>query len=510
VVETKPLQNEAIRVTRNTKRSTQMVMRMIALVRTVLRWSLIGLLLGSVTGCSHPVHQPQPPVELPGSFSSTGSIPPPEQWWQAFEDDDLNALIERALTSNFNLQAAWERLAQAHAVARQTDAALWPQATGQAGAGRTRQEDDRGTTYTSLYSVGVAASYEVDLWSRLNATRQAAWLDARATRDTLDTAAITLSASMANTWYQLAEAKALVRIAREQIETNKKVLDLVTVQFRKGVASAADVLRQRQLVTSTEATLITAEETVALLQYTLSVLIGAPPELAWQQSAIDLPTLPPMPNPGVPSEVLLRRPDVRRAYHQVQAADQRLAVAIADQYPRLSLSASATTSVASVSDLFDDWLANLATNAVQPLFDADRRKAEIQRQRAIVRERFHTWSQTILEVLQDVETALTQERQQTQLLDNLNVQLALARETYQRNRESFMKGQANYIRVLESLQSLQSLERQAVRARRILIQRRIDLYRSIAGPWDLPAPTLARVDDPDRRTSNAQGMSQNN
>jgi NodT family efflux transporter outer membrane factor (OMF) lipoprotein len=431
-------------------------------------------------------------VTVPQTFSTSGTAPLPENWWQAFEDKALDALIEKALTDNFDLQSAWDRLAQAHAVARQTDASLWPQASAQAGASRSRREANGDTTYTSLYSIGVAASYEVDLWSYLRSTQRAAWLDVQASQDAAETAAITLSATVANTWYQLAEAKALLRIARDQVETNKKVLNIVTVQFRNGAAAAADVLRQRQLVASTEATVISAEETAALLQYTLSVLIGTEPRLAWQQAEIDLPALPPMPDPGVPSQVLLRRPDVRLAYRQVQAADQRLAAAIADQYPRLSLSANVETTAPSIRELFDDWLANLAGNLAQPLIDAGRRKAEVQRQEAIVSERMHAWSQAILEALQDVEAALTQEQQQARLLANLNVRLPLARQTYERNRERFIKGQTDYIRVLESLQSLQALELSVVRAQRTLIQHRIDLYRSIAGPGDVSHPALAR------------------
>ena len=466
---------------------------------------MILLLAG---GCQHPVAEPEMAVSVPERFSSAGQAPLPEEWWQTFEDETLDALIDQALTHNFDLQSAWDRLAQAHALARQANSGLWPQASLDADASRTRRDSDDQAIYSSLYSIGVAASYEVDLWSRVRATRQAAWLDARATRDALDTAAITLAASVASTWYQLAEAKDLVRIAAEQIETNEQVLDIVVFQFRKGAATAADVLRQRQLVASTKATLILAEEGVMLLQYTLSVLVGAPPEQAWQQAAIALPMLPPMPNPGLPTDVLLRRPDVRLAYRRVQAADQRLAVAIANQYPRLSLSASAATSAPSVHNLFDDWLANLAANLLQPLFDAGRRRAEVQQQRAVVRERFHAWSQTILDALLDVEIALTQERQQARLFDNLSQQLDLARQTYDRIRESFVKGQVDYIRVLESLTSLQALERQVVRAQHTLIQRRIALYRSIAGPWDLPQPALVQAADADNMASNSQSMIQ--
>jgi len=460
---------------------------------------LTAVVLALVAGCSRELREPATPVDVPTSFSASGPAPLQAKWWEAFEDEGLNVLIEQALTGNPTLQTAWDRLAQAQAVAEQAAAILWPQADVQAGAGRTRTENERGTMYSTLYSVGVAAAYEVDLWSRLKSTRRAAWLDVQAGRDAVDTAAITVAASIAYTWYQLAEAKALLQIADEQIETNKKVLDIVTVQFRTGKAAAADVLRQRQLVAATEAQALLAEKTVHLLQYTLSVLLGKRPELAWQQTTIWLPELPLQPAPGVPTEVLWRRPDVRQAYRGVQAADQRLAAAVAEQYPRLSLSARAETSAVSVHNLFDDWLANLAANAVQPLFDADQRKAEVQRQKAIVSQSIHNWSQTILEALEDVEAALTQERQQRQLVENIELRLRLARRTYERIRESFIKGQVDYIRVLESLQSLQGLERDLVTARRTLVQFRIDLYRSIAGGFALPQPRLAQV-DAQRRT----------
>jgi NodT family efflux transporter outer membrane factor (OMF) lipoprotein len=429
---------------------------------------------------------------VPDAFSTTGSGPLSAQWWRAFGDEELDALIAEALTDNFDLRVAWDRLIQAEAIARKADAPLLPQVDLTAGARRTRQEAGGATSRGSLYSLGLAAGYEVDLWSRLSSASRAAWLDAEAQRDAVDTAAITLSASVAVTWYQLAEAKSQVRIAREQIQTNEDVLKIVSVRRQKGVARAADFYRQRQLVAATEAQLIVAEEAVELLQYQLSVLIGNNPELSWQGAMPDFPDLPPMPELGVPADVLLRRPDVRRDYRQIQAADQRLAAAIADQYPRISISANIeTSSTTSVGDLFDDWLANLAANAIQPLFDADRRKAEVQRQEAVVAERFDIWSRTTLAALEDVEGALTRQRQQALLLESLENQLELARQTYSRIRESYIKGQVEYIRVLESLQSMQTLERNVVTARRILIQRRIDLYRSTAEPCDPPQPAQA-------------------
>ncbi len=464
------------------------------MVERIHKQILIGLLFLMVGGCKHSLNEPAMPVQVPDSFSTTGTVPMHTKWWRAFKDNGLNNLIDQALTNNFDLRVAWDRLAQAQAVAEQRNASLWPQANLTAEIGRTRQEASGVVNYRSLYSIGVAASYEVDLWSELRSSQRAAWLDVEAQRDAIDTAAITLAASIANTWYQLAEAKALTRIAREQIKTNEDVLKIVTVKWRKGAARAADVYRQRQLVASTEAQLIAAVETVQLLQYALSVLIGEKPESTWREISIESPKLPPIPKLGVPAEVLLRRPDVRQSYRQVQAADQRLASAIADQYPRLSFSAYAeTSSTIKVSDLFDDWLANLAANAVQPLFDRELRKAEVRRQKAIVSERIHAWSQTILDALEEVEAALMRERQQAELIKNLEYRLELARQTYTRNQESYIKGQVDYIRVLESLESLQALERNVATAQRTLIQRRIDLYRSIAGSCELQQPELAQI-----------------
>lgn len=470
------------------KRRTNVVTTMKHIANVARRIVLVAVLIGLAGGCTKSARQPQASFDVPEAFSSTGSEPLRQRWWHAFDDGRLSALIDEALAGSFTLQTAWDRLAQAEAVAERTGAALWPDATLQAGAGRSMRRDDFGTTYTGFYSVGVAAGYEIDLWSRLRSTQKAAWLDAAGGRDAVDTAAITLAASVAGTWYQLAEAKALAQIDREQIQTNSQVLEVVTIQFRKGVAAAADVLRQRQLIESSRTRLILAEEAISLLQYTLAVLIGRPPTLAWSETSVSLPVLPPPPNSGVPSEVLWRRPDVRRAYRRVQAADYRLAAAIAEQYPRVSLSAEVETSSVKVRDLFDDWLANLAGNAVQPLFDADLRKAEVRRQRAVLRESIHIWNQAVLDALQDVETALTQERQQGLLVESLRNQLELARETYERNRERFIKGQVDYIRVLESLTTLQTLERSVVSAEHVLIQRRIDLYRSLAGPFELTAP----------------------
>ena len=203
-----------------------------------------------------------------------------------------------------------------------------------------------------------------------------------------------------------------------------------------------------------------------------------------------------LPQIDVPAVVIQRRPDVVSAYRTVQAADQRLASAIADQYPVISISASAETSAAKASDLFDDWLGNLGANLTGPLFDAGFRKAEAERTRAVLSERLNTYSQSVLEALQETEDAITQESHQRMFIESLQKQLALAHNVYERTYEYYLKGQLDYLRVLTALVSMQGLEQRELTARRILIERRIDLCRSIAGGWPMQRPENAEPMNP--------------
>ncbi len=454
----------------------------------IFSWLVCGGILWVTGGCTPQNVEMEIPFALPDAFSMQGTESIPDPWWQAFGDADLNRIIDTCLRQNLDLKAAWDRLDQAEALARKTDSSLWPWVDAKAGLSRKRLETAGQSDYSSTYSMGLAAGYEVDVWSQLHSTQRAAWLGAEATQETIHTLAISLAASVAETWYQLAQAQALAQVTRAQVETNQQVLQVVTTQFRKGMASAADVLRQRQLVAATEALRISVDEAQSLLQHQLCILIGAIPSLSWQDTIISLPELRPLPDPGIPSDLLWRRPDVRGGYRIVQAADYRLAAAIADQYPRFSLSGTVETTAPSVHDLFDDWLANLIANAVQPMFDAGLRQAEVRRQRALRSESLHVWERIILNSLKEVEDALVRERYLTQTSDNLNRQLSMARQTSELNRDRYIKGQIDYIRVLESLQSLQSLERNVILAQYEVIRNRINLYRSLAGGWDIARP----------------------
>jgi len=449
-------------------------------------------LLVAFGGCNNPKPRTVTPAfELPQEFSTPGVEPMPQQWWNSLGDAELNAVIEEALTENFTIRSAWDRLTQAEQTAIKAGAGLFPSVTYHAGAERLRRRASGDVTYTSDYSARLGAGYEVDLWKRVRSARLAAVLDAQAAQDNVNAAAMTLTSAIAKTWYQLAEAKQQQKIISRQIQTNEKILEVIKLQFRKAQVGAADVFSQQQLVQSGQGQLIRVQEDIALLQHQLSILMGRTPAAWWSSQSIDLVTLERLPQIDIPAVVIQRRPDVISAYRAVQAADQRLASAIADQYPTISLSAAAETSAVKIHDLFDDWLANLAANLTGPLFDAGLRKAEVRRTEAVVSEKLHDYSQSVLEALKETEDAIHQEYYQRQYVESLQKQLTLAQNVYERTYQNYLKGQQDYIRVLSALVSMQNLERNELAARRILIEHRIDLCRSIAGGWPVPRPQIA-------------------
>jgi NodT family efflux transporter outer membrane factor (OMF) lipoprotein len=463
---------------------------------TIARGIYVVLIFGSfvLQGCrSVEKREPVVPFSMPETFSSGGPAIIPDKWWLSFDDPGLSEAIEQGISGNFSIRTVWDRLLQAEQTAVIAGADLYPQADYAARARRQYDRVDGTGTYGSRFNLGVGAAYEIDLWGRVNSLHQAALLDAEAAYERVDAAAISLSAAIAQTWYRLAEAKLQEQLIASQVDANEKVLTIIRLQFRQGQIGAANVFRQEQLVEGTRGQVVTVQSEIVLLQHQLSVLLGRSPGLWWADERIKLMDLPELPSVGVPAQLLQRRPDLIRARKVILAADYRVGAAVAEQYPRFSLTADPQTSATRISDLFDDWFADLSVNVLGPLFDAGFRKANAERSRAVLSEALNQYGQDMLTALQEVEDALSQEFHQRQYLKSLQHQLYLARKAYERTRESYLKGQLDYIRVLESLVSMQSLERSELTARRQLIEFRIDLCRSLAGGWSLDRPARAEL-----------------
>lgn len=455
-------------------------------------WTLV-LTLVVAAGCVHATRSGPPPVRLPETFSRSGSGPMPEPWWRDLGDPVLAGLIEQALGEQPGLLAVWARLEQAQALARKAGAGLWPTLDARGQASRTHERFEapggRATSRSAAdLFLGAAAAYELDVWGRVRATREAALQDAHAAGAQVQVAALTLSAQIATVWFEWAAQRALVALWERQAVLQSNMLRLVEARFERGQVGAADVLRQRQVLESVHGNLLVARAQTELLRQQLAVLLGRAPGEPIPEPDPELPPLPPLPQTGVPAELVLRRPDLQAGYHSLLAADARLAAAVADRFPRLSLSAQISTDGNSTRVLLDQWLATLAANLTAPILDGGARRAEVDYRRAVVAERFHAFRQAALEAVAEVETALIREQQLEGLHTSLRRQLELADRTVDRLRDSYSKGTVDYLRVLDALLTQQGLQRAELETRRDLWLQRVTLCRALAGGWSLPRP----------------------
>ena len=427
----------------------------------------------------------------------------PEQWWKAFEDEQLNTLVTEAIHGNFNLKIAWDRREQARATAVKAGAPMLPSLDGTGGYTRSVTYTEAGDggkppaskIYRTDFSLGLVASYEVDLWGRVRSTSDAAALAFSATEQDLSAAAITLTSDIARTWFRLVEQRQQLHLLSKQIETNEKSLKVITLRFRQGQGGATDVLQQRQVVASAKGDRILVKASIEVLKNQLALLLGRPPgksEMGLADTS-KLPPLPPLPQTGLPIEWMRHRPDVCAAEIRVAAADRRLAGAIADRFPRIGITLSASTSSQQVRDLFDNWMASIVANIVAPLFDGGLRRAEVDRERASLSEKLNAYGQVVLQALAEVENALIKETRQSEYVQSLDQQLALAKTSTEQVLDNYTKGKGDFTRYLTTLLSYQKLQRTVLQARRDMVLYRIDLYRSLAGHWTLPQPEQATM-----------------
>ncbi len=453
-----------------------------------MRMCCICFALFICTSCAPVIEREDFAVDIPDSYSVKGSVPLPDKWWVSFENQQLDMLIEEALRENLTLMAFWERLRQAQAIAVKAGAEKYPDLTAGASFSSTERKIDGTRDGNEKYLLGLAASYELDIWGRIRSISDAAEFEAQASEFDLQAAAISLSAQVGITWYQLVENYGQFELLQSQINTNTKALEIITVQVRAGKVGIADMLQQQQLIESNYGEKAKIKAQINLLENQLAVLLGKTPDKRVAATATTLAEIPSLPETGMPMELLGRRPDIRSAYSAVLAADKRLAAAIADKYPRISLTARLETSGEKTRDLFSNWLASLAASLSAPVLDGGFRQAEVDRTRSAASEKLHLYGQAVLEALAEVENGLSQEKQQLAFLNSLERQLGLASQAIERIREKYLQGAVDYQRVLTALLSHQQVERRLISARRELVVNRINLCRALGGGWALEVP----------------------
>lgn len=477
-------------------------------------------------------------LPLPASFTLYGpAAPAPAHWWETFASDELDALVARALGGNFTLEQARARLRQASAAAAQAGAARWPEVSYSAGASVARVRTDTGYSVSSLdlaetrlgavntlltppasstrdaglraaetklraldtllssppdgvstvtrenYALGLNASYELDLWGRLRAREQAALGEYEASREQLFAAMQTVAAQTVLTWLDMLMYWQVIDVVHRQLEANRTSLELVELRFRKGLASALDVFQQRQAVARSESLLPPYEARLEVLRHELAALLGEPPRTALDIGADHFPELPPLPDQGLPADLLARRPDVRAAGLRLHAADWQVSAARADRLPAVRLTPSFNFEAGEWDLLLDNWMARLAASVTGPLFDAGRRKAEVARARAAADERLAVYKQAVVTAVKEVENALANEAKQAEYVEALRRELAAAEAGHTEALARYRKGLNDYLPVLSALSNAQTLERGLVFAAHDRLVYRVQLHLALGGDW---------------------------
>src|SRR5690554_263822 len=450
------------------------------------KWPALALLFGVVAlgGCAQQPVMPQVDQSLPEQWSSPlGSEQgwPDQHWWQGFQSDELTQLVQEALSHNFDLAAAAARVLQAEAQVRVSGATLLPGIDLDL---RSSRQGEVGEGGSSSYGAGLSASYEIDFWGKNWSALSASEASLEASRFDQDTVRLTTTAAVANTYLQVLSLRDRLRIAQLNLENAQRVLELTELRVNTGAASPLELAQQRSVVAQQRAGIPAIRQQEREAMAALAALLGKPPQLLEIEGDTLVGLQAPPVVAGLPSELLQRRPDIRRAEAQLYAAAANVAAARASLFPSVRLTASLGLQGQEVSSLFDGNPAySLGASLLQPIFDAGRLKAQKELAEARQLELIQTYRSAIVDAFADVDTALTaieHLRQQRQLQDEV---LEQARLTLSLAEIRYREGAEDLLTVLDAQRTYYSAQDQRLQLELAALQALVDLYRALGGGW---------------------------
>ncbi|WP_373500777.1 efflux transporter outer membrane subunit [Desulfococcus sp.] len=443
---------------------------------------------GGLASCA--LFDPEGRPALPGGMPEVYSLQAAgksstDSWWRGFGDSELDRLVEAALAGDFGILSAWTRLRQAQALAVQAGSGLLPEVDLEAGGSliRQRQAENDGARTLEDYALGVSSRYEMDLWGRIRSEREAARLDSAATREDVDAAAVTVTAGVAERWAGIISSRMQKQLLESQMENSRIYLELVELRFRKGMVGALDVLQQQQVVQEIRSQIPLVEAEEQLLHHELAVLTGRFPTARMEITRTEIPIPETLPPTGVPADLLAARPDIRAAGLRLEAADWRVAAARANRLPAIRLTGAASYGAGDLELIFDNWFLQLAADLTAPIFDGDRRKAEVDFQRALADETLWAYRRTVVGAVKEVEDALVSEGKRREHIRILETRLGTANRALTQAVERYRRGLSDYLPVLTQILAAQGLERDVLLQRTRLLIDRIGLYRALGGGW---------------------------
>ncbi|MCI0630833.1 MAG: efflux transporter outer membrane subunit [Phycisphaerales bacterium] len=479
---------------------------------TLVAVAMVGLLLH---GCTVGPDYSAPKTDVPqswgelspsaptnpdgGLITPTASAESVAQWWTTLQDPTLNLLVERAIAGNLDLRLAQARVREARAQRGIISADLVPTVDTFASYSRSRFSENSFTSAAApgseddLFQAGFDALWELDVFGGTRRNLEAADADIAATIEDRRAVLVTLLAEVARNYTELRSFQRQTAIARANLKTQTDTLDLTRTRFEAGLSSDLDVARAEAQVRTTASQIPAFESAVRQSIHLLSVLTGRKPTALVDEFLVasPIPSVPLQIPIGLPSDLLRRRPDIRRAERHLAAATAQIGVATADLFPRFSLTGSLGLQSSELSNLTDSssrfWSIGPSVN--WPILDFGRIRSNIAVQDARQEQAFVLYEQTVLTSLREVEDALVAFLNEQLRRQSLSGAVASNQRAVNLATRLYEQGLTDFLSVLQAQRDLYVTEAALVQSDRDVITELVSLYKALGGGWEIEAPT---------------------
>ncbi|MXX10525.1 MAG: efflux transporter outer membrane subunit [Nitrospira sp. SB0677_bin_15] len=483
-----------------------------------VRVLLLSLWTFIVGGCALGPDYERPPVMQPDSFRMQQGESLEEVsladlgWWELFQDENLQALIRKALVENKDVRIAVARVREARAQLAATGADQFPRIDGngsiqrnQPAGAQVRQFGFPGGAFTppatNQFRATMDLSFELDFWGRLRRATEAAQADLLARESTRRTVVLTLVSDLATAYFELQELDAELEAARRTLKTRQEALDLIRLRKLVGQRSTLDIRRAEQEVARARAVIPDLERQIGQKEHQLSLLMGRNPARILRGVSLRDQPLPPEVPAGLPSALLERRPDIVEAEQKLVAANARIGVAKAAFFPQISLTGNFGAQSLQFSELFVGasrvW--QFGPTLTVPLFDAGRNLANLEVSQAQREQAVIAYEKTIQQAFREVEDALLAHQKIREIRTERERTVGLSREAVELAQLEYLNGQASYLEVLTAQREALNAETALAQTQRNHLLAVVQLYKSLGGGWTAQpvSPDLAMREAPE-------------
>jgi NodT family efflux transporter outer membrane factor (OMF) lipoprotein len=471
--------------------------RIVRLARTA---GVFGLLIVA-SGCLE-IDKPELGLDIPESYraahGASEAATPALDWWRGFKSRELTSFIEQATVANFDIAVAIAQIAQADAQVRIAGAPLLPtfdyNASDTAAKASQLGERASGTSpFSRLYATSLSASYIIDFWGKNRATLNAAIETSVASRYNREVVTLTALTSVADTYFQILAAQDRLRIARRSLADSSRILFLIKQQFEAGTASDLNVAQQESLVETVRATIPPLEETLRQNIAALAVLVGKPPERFNARGGSMMAITVPRVTPGLPSELINRRPDVRQAEQQLKSVNYGVESARAAFFPTIQLTGQLGYQSNALRMLFGPgaWFYTAAASLTQPLFDGGVLLGQFELQKGQQAQFLQAYRKSVLSAFSNVEQALIaveQTTKQERIQENV---VRASRRAFMLSEQQMNSGTVNMVTLLQVEQTLFTAEDQLAVVQLARLLAVVGLFQALGGGWPPTMPANA-------------------